>query len=115
MVMSQGSFNPGHLLLFGKDKNLLEIRAMVLRSAGMSVDIVANIDDLRVRLASSGPYHDVFICCHSVPETERNEAITIVERNSMSWIQLEWLVSPTELIYEVCELLEKRNSEPNGA
>jgi hypothetical protein len=113
--MSPESPNPDRLLLFGEDANLLEIRAMVLRSAGMTVDIAADINDLKVRIAASGQIYHALICCHTVTEAECAEVIAIANRTQTALIMLECLLPPSELIDRVSELIGERPSRSDGA
>ena len=107
--------NPTRLLLFGEDANLLEIRALVLRSAGMTVDIAADIDDLKVRIAASNQIYHALICCHTATEAECTEVIAVANRTQTALIMLECLLPPSELIDRVSKLMWERRSRLDGA
>jgi hypothetical protein len=106
--------NPGRLLLFGKDPALLGIRAMVLRSAGMTVDIAINIDEVELRIADANSVYDVLICCHTITEAECKDVIAIAGRTSTVQIMLECLLLPSALIDQVFKLIAERRSRISG-
>jgi hypothetical protein len=106
--------NSGRILLFGQDASLLEIRAMVLQSAGMTADIVVDIDEFRVRITAPSLLYDVVVCCHTVSEAERNEITKLSHGSRMNLITLEHLVGPTELIEQVSNLIKLKCSGFDG-
>lgn len=88
---------------------------MVLRSAGMTVDIGADIDDVKVRIAASDPIYHALICCHTATEAECAEVIVIANRTQTALIMLECLLPPSELIDCVFKLIGERRSRLDGA
>ena len=113
--MSLESRNPARLLLFGRDANLLELRALVLRSAGMTVEIATDIDDVKVRFATSGSIYQALICCHTATQAECTEVIAIATRAQTALVMMECLLPPSELIDRVSKLIAERRSGLDGA
>jgi hypothetical protein len=105
--------NPSRVLLFGRDSYLLEIRAMVLRSAGMMVDVALDMDDFKVRVAAS--VYGVVVCCHTATEDECNEVIGASLRNQLALLKLECLLSPQALIDRVARLISERPPKVDAA
>ena len=105
--------NPSRVLLFGKDPYLLEIRAMVLRSAGMIVDVALDMDDFKVRVAAS--VFGVVVCCYSATEDECNEVIDASLRNRSALLKLERFLSPQDLIDHVAHLISEGRPKVDAA
>jgi hypothetical protein len=100
------SISPGRVLLFGRDRTLLDIRALVLKSASLAVDIATDIDTFKKRIADpAGTPHGVVICCYTTPATECEEVVAIAARSQMPVLQLDCLVQPASLIAQVTALL----------
>jgi len=105
--MSPASSNPARLLLFGKDPELLDSRAKVLRSAGVIADIAVDLDDFEVRVTNSDSIYDVVVCCHTVTEAECNEVIAICNRTRTTFTTVERLLPPRILIDQVINLIRR--------
>ena len=105
--MSPESSNPARLLLFGKDPELLETRAKVLRSAGMIADIAVDLDDFEVRITNSDSVYDVVVCCHTVTEAECNEVIAISNLTRATVMMVERLLPPRALVDQVTNLIRR--------
>lgn len=103
--MSVDSPKPDHVLLFGKEPNLLEIRAMVLRSVGMVVDIALDIGTLKARVTASHSMYGVVVCCYTATDAEYNEMIVIASQNRLALLRLERLLAPGVLIDRVFRLI----------
>jgi hypothetical protein len=99
------STNPGRVLLFGRDRGLLEIRALVLKSARLAVDIVTNMEAFKKRIAEPDTPYGVVVCCYTTPATECQEAAAIAARLEIPLLQLDCIVQPTALIAQVTALL----------
>jgi hypothetical protein len=119
-IMSVELPNSRHVLLFGKDANLLELRAMVLRTVGITVEIAVDIVDLKAQVVASGSICNAIICCHSATEAEYNEVIVIANQKGLALLKLANLVAPRALIDEVSTLigagrpkLNTANSDPS--
>src|ERR1700733_1078264 len=113
--MSVESPNPDRLLLFGRDANLLETRAMVLRSAGMTVDVAVDIGAFKGRITAPGSIYDVVVCCYTATTAECNEIIPIANRTRTSLLMLEHLLSPQALIDQVSNLIKDGRSRLDDA
>lgn len=111
--MLADSPNPSRVLLFGRDAYLLEIRAMVLRSAGMIVDVALDMDDFKVRLAAS--VYGVVVCCHTATEDDCNEVIAASVRNRSALLKLERFLSPQALIDQVARLMSEGRPKSDAA
>ncbi len=107
--------NPGRLLLFGKDADLLESRALVLRSAGMIVDIAVDIDEFKIRIAAPGFAYDVIVCCYTATKADCSEISTLSNRTRTSVMILEHFLLPSELIGQVSNLIGDGRSRVDGA
>jgi hypothetical protein len=103
------------ILLFGKDAQLLETRALVLRRAGMVVDVAIDIDIVRVLKASPRSTYEVVVCCHTASEAQYNEVIAINSRNRTSLMKLGYPVSPLEIIDQVSSLIREGHSRIDGS
>lgn len=109
--MSAESHNPSRVLLFGKDMELLETRAMVLRSVGMTVDIATNLRDFNTQVGSSGLPYGVTVCCFSASDFERDEINSIANGNCVPLLNLGGSLSPQRLIEEVSSLISEGRSQ----
>jgi hypothetical protein len=105
--MSPESSNPARLLLFGKEPELLETRAKVLRSAGMIADIAVDLDDFEVRITTCDSIYDLVVCCHTVTEAECTEVIAISNRTRTTFTMVERLLPPRVLIDQVTNLIRR--------
>jgi hypothetical protein len=99
------STNPGRVLLFGRDRSLLDTRALVLKSARLAVDIATDIDTFKKRIADRETPYGAVICCYTTPETECEEVASIAERSQIPVLQLDCALQPTSLIAQVTALL----------
>lgn len=84
--MTPESSNPARLLLFGRDLELLEIRAKVLRSAGMIADISVDLEDFKVRITLSEAIYDVVVCCHTALDGFGSRSVLHRRRGSYNWV-----------------------------
>jgi hypothetical protein len=100
------STNPSLVLLFGNDRTLLGLRALVLKSACIAVDIATDIDTLKKRITDPAyaPYGAI-ICCYTTPATEREEVAAIAAESYTPLLQLDSIVQPASLIAQVTALL----------
>ena len=78
----------GHILVCGRDAELLSLRALVLKSAGYRVSTLTSVEALpnleTVKL---------LIVCHTLPDAERQIALSAVARHSPDAVAL--LMLPT--------------------
>ena len=65
-----------HILLYGNDPLLLQIRALLLKHSGFEVDSISNRDALAERLTSSQV--DLLIFCHTLSLFEQQAAYALV-------------------------------------
>lgn len=111
--MLEYSSNPSRVLLFGRDNYLLEIRAMVLRSAGLTVDVALDMNDCKVRMGAT--VYGVVVCCHTATDDECNEVIDASLRNRSASLKLERSLSPQVLIDRVTRLISEGRPEVDVA
>jgi hypothetical protein len=97
--------NPDRVLLFGRDETLLCLRALVLRSAHLAVDITIDMEAFRMRIADDNCRYGVVISCYTVADAEREEIIAITARSGIAMLQLDSLILPPALIARVSALL----------
>jgi hypothetical protein len=100
------STNPERVLLYGRDRALLDIRALVLKSARLDVDIATDIDTFKKRITdpAEAPFGAV-ICCYTTPASECAEVVALAARSETPVLQLDCLVQPVSLIEQVRALL----------
>lgn len=106
--MSLRHDDPQFVLLFGRDPELLETRADVLRSTGISVDIAAGLRDLKDRVDHTSSNYGVVVCCHTATDAECEEVIAIAIRNGIAFLNLECFTAPLELIERVSSVINER-------
>jgi len=106
--------NPGRLILFGIEARLLASRAMVLRSTGMTADIVVNMEEFKLRIGNPGLGYDVAVCCYTATDAQRREIIALSNEAGIEVLTLEHLLSPQEFIERVYDLVNERRSKPGG-
>lgn len=109
--MSPELSNPARILLFGRDANLLQTRAKVLRSVGMIAEIALQLSDL----SDVNSRYDGIVCCYDATEAECKEIIAISNRNRTPLLKLEPLLSPRTFIYQVISLVGQGRSGAPGA
>jgi len=68
--------NPAFILLYGKDKKLLRLRAMVLELGDNEVSLTTGAELARAILATSRV--DVLVLCHTLDPTEREQLVAEV-------------------------------------
>ena len=97
--------NPSRVLLFGKDANLLQTRAMVLRSGGMVVDVVVDIGAFKIQVGDSAVAYAAIVCCYTASDFECDEISSIAKEKCISLITLQCSPSPQVLIEQVADLI----------
>jgi len=103
--MPPSSTSPDRVLIFGRDRGLLDLRALVLRSARLAVDVTTDIGAFKKRIADPGCPYGAVICCHTAADAEREEIVAITARSRIKMLQLDRLVQPSALIAKVSALL----------
>jgi hypothetical protein len=99
------STNPDRVLLFGKDRTMLNTRALVLQSTRLAVDIATDIETFKQRVIDPNTRYGAVICCYTTPESECEEVAAIAARSHLPVLQLDGLVQPISLIAQVTAML----------
>ena len=85
---------------------LLGIRALVLKSAGLAVDIATDIETFKNLITDPDTSYGAVICCYTTPASECEEVAAIAAGSQMPVVQLDCLVHPASLIAQVTALLD---------
>lgn len=83
---------------------------MVLRSAGLIVDITSDIGDLNDRIDASSSVYGI-VCCHTATYEQCNEVIAIADRNRIALLKLESLIAPLDLIDRVSSMINNKRND----
>jgi hypothetical protein len=93
------------VLLFGTDRTLLDIRALVLRSAGIAVYVTTDMNEVQKRIGDGESVYRAVVSCYTATDGEREEIAAITVSSGKALWQLDGFVSPADLIAAVSELL----------
>jgi hypothetical protein len=106
--MSPELSKPARVLLFGHDAGLLQTRAKVLESVGVTAEIALHVRDF----TNAGSLYDGVVCCYDATEAECKEMVEITNRHRTPLLKLEPFLSPPELIRQVIGLIRQGHSGP---
>jgi len=104
--MLPSSDNPARILLFGRDRTLLELRARVLRSADIAAHIATDVEDFQMRISSPESKYRAVLCCYSTPQDHLQQIAAIAAQFNATLYQLNYFVMPSELIAKASELID---------
>ncbi len=98
--------NSERVLLFGKDRMLLDIRALVLKTALLAADVATDLDKLTrlITDAADTPYGAI-ICCYTTPATECEEIAAVAAQTRTPILRLTCLEQPASLIKQIKTML----------
>lgn len=92
------------VVMAGKDRELLSVRARVLAVAGCETRLFQTAEETADALGSS-PKPLLLVICHSSGHQMSHELRTIAEKSGVPTYYVERLTPPEQLIFDVCAIL----------
>jgi hypothetical protein len=105
-----GPLTKFRVVMFGSDPRLLEVRARVLATVGCETDLLYAAEDARVALEGK-PRPVLLLICHTAEKEPAEEVRRLAQRTGVSTYYVERLLSPKQLLADVCAILRPNEQQ----
>jgi DNA-binding response OmpR family regulator len=104
-VRNENGEKPPNLLMYGRDRTILELRRIVLSRAGYDVTFVTNTLDLSEALEWGDSPFDLLVLCQTVPCGERDSLDTLAASAKIPVYRIKASEDPQDLVVSVSRTL----------
>ena len=99
------SIRANQVLTYGHDAVLLDTRRLLLKQAGVEIDIVTRAEEFRARLALAQPPYGLIILCHTISEAEQQQISTAAAQSNTAVYTISTPMEPPDFLRTVTTLL----------